>query len=250
MASVAEERERRLATEPLRSAGPRRGAFAGTLQSFRDVFSRRELLLMLVKRELKARYKDSTLGFLWSTIRPLVMLLVYVIVIGQFLGASRTLPMFPIYLYSGLTAWNFFQEAVQSGTGSVVANAGLVKKVFLPREVFPFSAIGSALFNFGIQLAILLAATVVLGDFPIGLRWIYFIPAMVNLILYATLMALALSALNVYLRDIQYLVEVFLMIFMWASPIMYSWTQVWNTIAKHPNNLLLNIAYHIYCWTP
>ncbi|MBI9114769.1 ABC transporter permease [Sanguibacter suaedae] len=223
MTTPYEDRAAALAKEPLRTAGPRLGFASGTLSSIRDILGQRELLGMLVRRELKARYKDSTLGFVWSLMRPIAMLLIYYIALGKFLGAARDIPDFAIFIYTGLTAWGLFSEAVSAGTASVVANSGLVKKVYLPREVFPLSAIGSGLFNFGIQLVILLAATIVAGHFPTGARWGYFIPALLILVLFGTALALLLSAWNVYLRDIQYLVEIFIMIFFWVSPIVYSW---------------------------
>ena len=138
----------RLAAEPLVPAGPVTGFVGGTADSVRGVWRYRELLDLLVRRELKSRYKDSALGFLWSLIRPLTQLLVYYIAIGKFLGAERSIPDFAIYIFTGLTAWGLFSEIISAGTGSIVANGGLVKKIYLPREVFPLSVIGSAFFNF------------------------------------------------------------------------------------------------------
>jgi ABC-2 type transport system permease protein len=223
MTTPYEDRAAALANEPLRTAGPRLGFASGTLSSIKDILAQRELLGMLVRRELKARYKDSSLGFLWTLMRPIAMLLIYYVALGQFLGAARNIPDFAIFIYTGLTAWGFFSEAVTAGTGSVIANSGLVKKVYLPREVFPLSAIGSALFNFGVQLLILLAATLVAGHFPTGTRWGYFFMGTMILVLFGTALALLLGAWNVYLRDIQYLVEIFILIFFWVSPIVYSW---------------------------
>ena len=108
----------------------------------------------------------------------------------------------------------------------MVANSGLVKKVYLPREIFPLSVVGSALVNFVIQLGILTAATAVLGEFPTGERWLYLPLALAVLLVYATASALVLAAANVYLRDVQYLVEIAIMVMMWASPIVYSWSLV------------------------
>lgn len=223
MTSTQQDRATALADQPLRTAGPRLGFASGTWSSIKDIASQRELLGMLIRRELKARYKDSTLGFLWTLMRPLAMLLIYYVALGQFMGAARDIPDFAIFIYAGLTAWGFFSEAMAAGTGSVVANSGLVKKVYLPREVFPLSAIGSALFNFGVQLVILILATIVAGHFPTGSRWGYFVLGTMIIVLYGTALALILSAWNVYLRDIQYLVEIFVMIFFWVSPIVYSW---------------------------
>ncbi len=223
MTSTHQDRAATLADQPLRTTGPTLGFATGTLSSIKDIFGQRELLGMLVRRELKARYKDSSLGFIWTLIRPIAMLLIYYIALGKFLGAARDIPDFAIFIYAGLTAWGFFAEAVTSGTGSVVANSGLVKKVYLPREVFPLASIGSALFNLGVQLIILIAATAVAGHFPTGPRWGYFLLGLALIVIYGTALALLLSAWNVYLRDIQYLVEIFIMIFFWVSPIVYSW---------------------------
>ncbi|MCR6491770.1 ABC transporter permease [Cellulomonas sp. P24] len=221
-----EVRTRELAAEPMRPAGPRQGFFVGSLESIRDVWARRELLGQLTRREIKARYKDSALGFFWSLAKPLTMLLVYYVAIGKFLGAARSVPDFAIFIFAGLTAWQLFSDIVIIGTGSIVGNAGLIKKVYVPRELFPLSVIGSALFNFAIQLGVLIGATAVLGRFPTGERWLFFVLSMAVVLPFAAALALLLSALNVYLRDIAYLVEIMLMILMWASPIVYSWAQV------------------------
>ncbi len=226
MTDTATERAIRLAAEPLREAGPRPGFASGTLSSLRDIVAHRELMGFLVRRELKSRYKDSALGFVWSLIRPLAMLLIYYIALGQFLGAARSIPDFAIFIYTGLTAWTLFNEIVTVGTASIVANSGLIKKVYLPREVFPLSVVGSAIFNFFIQLGILVVATISVGRFPTGNRWFYFPLSFAVLLLFATALALLLSAVNVYLRDVGYLVEVILMILFWASPIVYSWALV------------------------
>ncbi|MDQ5840181.1 MAG: ABC transporter permease [Chloroflexota bacterium] len=234
MAYQHEARLRELAAEPMRPAGPRQGLFHGTPESIRDVWSRRELLDQLVRREIKARYKDSVLGFFWSLAKPLAMLLVYYIAIGQFLGAARAIPDFAIFVFAGLTAWQLFSDIVIIGTGSIVGNAGLIKKVYVPREVFPLSVVGSSLFTFVIQLGILIAATGVLGKFPTGDRWLYFVLAMAVLVPLSTALAFLLSAINVYLRDVAYLVEIMLMILMWASPIVYSWEFVHRTLIDQP----------------
>jgi ABC-2 type transport system permease protein len=231
MTDSATARAAALAQEPLRIAGPRPGFARGTLSSVRDIVSHRELLGSLVRRELKARYKDSALGFVWSLARPLAMLLIYYIALGQFLGAARSVPDFAIFIYTGLTAWGLFSEIVLGGTGSIVANSGLIKKVYLPREVFPLSVVGSSLFNFAIQLVILLGATVVAGKVPTGERLLYFPLSLAVILVWATALALLLSAVNVYLRDVQYLVDVIIMILFWASPIVYAWRQVTDHVS-------------------
>ena len=229
MTNESDARAARLAAEPLRAAGPRPGFIQGTVQSLRDIAGQGELLGLLVRRELKARYKDSILGFFWSLLKPLAMLVVYYVAIGKFLGAERIpgrtdgVPDFAIFIFTGLTAWQLFSDIIVGGTGSIVANSGLIKKVYLPREVFPLSVIGAALFNFLIQASILVGATVLLNKFPTGDRWWYFVLALAVLVVFSTALALLLAAVNVYLRDVQYLIEIMIMILLWASPIIYAW---------------------------
>lgn len=224
--SVVGQRQARLATLPLESVGPDRGLVGGLRSSVTGVYAYRELLGLLVRRELKARYKDSALGFVWSLLRPLTMLLVYYVAIGRFLGAERQIPQFAIYIFTGLTIWMLFQEIVSAGTGSIIGNAGLIKKVYLPREVFPLAAAGSAVVNFATQMAILLAAVVVFQAVPVGPRWVYFPASVLVVLTWGLALGIILSAANVFLRDVQYLVEIILMVLFWASPIVYSWAFV------------------------
>lgn len=235
----AQARGARLREEPWETSAPSGGLFKGTGRSVREILAQRELLGGLVRRELKARYKDSSLGFLWSLLRPLSVLIVYYVAIGKFLGAERSIPDFAIYLFTGLTTWQLFQEIVNTSTASIVSNAGLVRKVYLPREVFPLSTVGSALFNFGTQMVILLGAVIVFGRVPTGSRLVYLPLSLAVILAYATAVGLALAALNVYLRDIQYLVEIVLTILFWASPVVYSWRLVSQAIGGWAGDLYL-----------
>lgn len=215
-----------LADLPLEPAGPTSGFISGTAQSVRDIWRYRSLLNLLFRRELKARYKDSTLGLVWSLLRPLALLAVYTVAIGKFLGASKGGQDYPIYVFCGLTIWQLFSEIVSSGTGSILANGGLVKKIYLPREVFPLSTVGSALFNFMMQVVILVVFTFIVGRPPTGMRLLYALLAVAIILVWATAFGFVLGALNVYLRDIQYLVEIGLMFGMWTAPVVYFWDKV------------------------
>lgn len=229
MTTEAEQRAVRIAELPFeRISGRRAGFFRGLVTSVVDILGQRELIGMLVGRQLKSRYKDSGLGFLWTLIRPLTMLLIYYVAIGQFLGAARGIPQFAIFVFTGLTLWGLYSGIVSAGTNSIVDNAGLIKKVYLPREIFPLAAAGSAFVDFAIQFGVLVVASVVLGQFPLSWNLLYVPVAIVIAMLYAVAFAILLSALNVYLRDVQYLVEVGMQIFFWASPIVYSWSYVVN----------------------
>lgn len=225
-------RNARLAALPLQQTGTRGALFVGFFHSIRDIWQRRELLRLLIAREVKARYKDSVLGFAWGLVRPLTQLLIYYLVLGHFLGAARSIPEFAVYIFAGLTIYGLASEILQVMTGSIVANAGLVKKVYLPREIFPLAGIGSAGFNFALQLLILTAAALVTGTFVLGWNLLFALAAVVLILIYGLAIGLALSAINVYLRDMQYLIEVIVMLMMWASPIVYSWQFVGDAFAE------------------
>lgn len=241
---VAEARFAKLAVTPMRSVGAVGGIGPRNVwATIRDVISHREMLDLLVRRDLKAKYKDSALGFLWALARPLVQLAIYFVVLGHFLGAARGIPDFAVYVFTGLTAMGLFQEIAVGGTGSILANAGLVKKVYMPRELFPLASTGSGLFNFGVQLVVLILATILVGAPPLHADIFYAIPSLAVLVVYGLAFALFFSAVNVYLRDVQYLVEVATMLLFWMSPVVYSWQMV-STIITNP------VALDIYTNNP
>lgn len=231
MTESTAERFGRLAQEPLvPTVGPGAG-LGGSAHSVRSIVAHRQLLGLLVRRDIKSRYKDSALGLLWTLINPLIQLTVYYFVMGQFLRAAQGIDDFALYIFSGLTIYVLFSEIVSGSTGSVLANAGLVKKVYVPREVFPLASVGTASFTFSMQVVVLLLATIVLGSPPLDIDVLYFFPSVALVLVYGTALGLLLSALNVYLRDMQYLSQILLMLAMWSSPIVYGWTMVRDTFA-------------------
>ncbi|MEP6852822.1 MAG: ABC transporter permease [bacterium] len=200
--------------------------FVGTA---REVLNYHELLGNLVRKELKIKYKDSVLGLLWSLLLPLVQLLVYWFVIGNFLAAG-TIPYYGVFIFAGLAVWTLFAEIVSTATTSIVYNAGLVKKVYFPRELFPLAATGAALVNFLFQLAILVAAVVLAGigsgHWPDPSKAALPVLALLALVVFATGLGLLLAAANVHLRDIQHLIAIVLMMWFWLTPIIYSVSRV------------------------
>ena len=230
--SSAQDRFAALTKQPLKAVGTGNGAALGTWTSIKAVVAHREVLALMVRRDLKARYKDSALGMVWTLIRPLTQLFIYYIVMGKFLGAERGIPDFAIYVFTGLTVYGLLSEIVSGGTSSIVGNGGLIKKIYLPREVFPLASVGSALFNFCIQMGVLLVALFAVGHPSLHMGLLYFFPALAIIVIYGTAFALLLSATNVYLRDVQYLVDVILLILLWASPIVYSWEMAKNIMGE------------------
>lgn len=260
MSDAAVRRFDRLRAEPFVALSGGSG-LRGTWGSLRAVLGHRQLLGLLVRRDIKARYKDSFLGLLWTLINPIVQLTIYYVVMGLILQAARGIDDFAIYVFSGLTIYGLFSETLTTATGSIVANAGLVKKVYVPREVFPLAAVGSALFTFVVQVLVLTVACFILAAPPWGLDLLYFLPSVLIIIVYGTALGLLLSSINVYLRDVQYLTQVLLMVAMWASPIVYGWPMVADVIERahlpgwllevYTNNplTLAVLGFHRVFWT-
>ncbi len=235
-----------LESAPLQRVHPPGSWWRGFWTTSREIFEYRELLGQLIRKELKVKYKDSALGFLWTLIRPLLQLLVYSVAIGIFLGSSRVIPSFGIYLFTGLLAWSLFTEILGGCTGSIVGNAGLVKKVYFPRELFPLAVVGAAIVNFLLQSVILIGAFAVTGQWP-QLSNLALLPlALLVLVIFATALGLALAATNVFLRDVQHLVEVGLLLWFWMTPIVYDWTKVKDQLGGGD----LNWAFQLYLANP
>jgi ABC-2 type transport system permease protein len=184
-----------------------------------DIWRYRELLVGLVRKELKVKYKNSTLGFLWSLVNPLLYLFVYTLAFQVILQAG--IPQFPIFLLSGLLVWNLFASGLAAGTTSIVVNAGLVKKVWFPREILVLASIGAGLVHFFLQGAVLLAFMAVVQH---AIAWSY-VPLMLFALAVALLLtagvAILLSAVNVYLRDTQHFLDLALLAWFWMTPIVY-----------------------------
>lgn len=259
MSTTASERFARLSTEPMVVAGQPSKVFAGSFGAVREIYAHRQLLDLLIRRDLKSRYKDSALGFVWTLIRPITQLMIYYLVLGEILGAARAIENFAVYIFAGLTIYGLFSEIIAGATASVVSNSGLIKKVYVPREIYPLASVGSAVFNFSIQLVVLIGATIVTNSFPWRIELLFFFPSVLLILIYGTAFGLLLSALNVYLRDIQYLVEVMVMLLMWASPIVYAWSMVNDRIGEtmpwlmsvYTNNpiTLAVLGFHRTFWT-
>lgn len=224
--SIRQERFERLATATPIVRESQSSALAGLAHDLRAIIFQRRLIQRLVRRELKARYKDSSLGFLWTLIRPLVSLLIYYLAIGQVLGAERAIPDFAIYVFAGLTTWTLFSTIVSGGTMSILANAGIIKKVNIPREIFPFSSTLAAVVDFASQLLILIIGASLIRGISVTRALIFGIPGFLLILIWGFAIALVFSALNVYFRDTQYLVEVALLLGFWLTPSVYSFAMV------------------------
>jgi ABC-2 type transport system permease protein len=224
------ERRERISQLPLQTIGEKSGLTRGFARSLKAVWERRELAFLLSRSEVKARYSDSALGLAWSLVRPLAQFAVYYFFIGEVLGASRQIPSFGIFIFIGLAGWIYFTEIVSRSTSSIVANQGIVKKVYLPREIFPLASLGSALFTLAVQGVVFLGVVAIFGGLPSVRALPYAVAGLLILTIYGLALGLLLAAVNVYFRDVEHIVDVFLVVFFWVSPIVYSYTFIHERI--------------------
>jgi ABC-2 type transport system permease protein len=188
------------------------------LERLRELSAYREIVWNLVRKELKVKYTASVLGAIWSLLNPVVFLAVFSFVV-RVLGAG--VEAYPVFLVSGLLAWNLLNASLSNGSQSVIANANLVKKVYFPREILPIATIGVALVDFVLQSAVLFAFLLVFGyGFALATIWLYPI-AFVALLAFTTAVTLLVSALNVRYRDVQHLVGLGVLVWFWMTPIVY-----------------------------
>lgn len=209
-----------------------------------DVFRRRYLLRLLVRKGTATRYRNSVLGWIWSYVKPAAQFLIYYFVMGVILGLHDDVENFPIYLFSGVVVVNLFNEAFGNATTSIVENRALVKKIYLPRELFPVAAIIIAFVHFLPQLAILLLVCLVVGWTPTlaGLGGVLL--AVLIVTGFALGLGLLFSALNARFRDAQNFVELIKMFSTWTSPVLYTWILVQDALSNH---LWL---FRVYTWNP
>ncbi len=198
----------------------------------------RELLLSLVEKEFKAKYKGTVFGFLWSLVVPVIMVLVYWFAFGYLMKTA--IEDFPAYLLSGLLPWVFFQGSLMGGVTSITSNSSLIKKIYFPRELLPISAVLFNMIHFLLSFLILIPAVLLFGR-PFHMEFYLLLPLILLLHLMLTVgIVLLVSAWNVFFRDVQHLLEVLLLAWFFMTPIIYSYAHVEGAL-KGPLLVLYNL---------
>jgi ABC-2 type transport system permease protein len=211
-------------------------------ERLRILVAHREILANLVRKELKVKYAASVLGAVWSLLNPLVYLAVFLFV-AKVLGAG--IPNYPVYLLSGLLAWNLFSASMGSGARAVLDNANLVKKVAFAREILPLAAVGVGLVDFALQSAVLLLYIIVSG-YGLHLPELALWPlAFVTLMVLTVALSLWFSALNVRYRDVGHLLNIALLVWFWATPIVYAEFQVQDLAEKQTWFGIPRLAFYL-----
>ncbi len=181
----------------------------------------RDLLLTLALRDIKVRYRQTFLGVAWAVLQPLAFMLIFTLVFAKFGKVSSDGAPYPLFSYTGLVPWTFFATALGLAVNSVAANMNLVKKIYFPREVFPIGVIIGCLIDFCIAASLI-----------VGMMIWYRVPATLHLlwlpwlilieILFLVSVSLVTSAMNVFYRDIKYIVPLALQLGMFVTPVIYS----------------------------
>lgn len=190
------------------------------LNRIHEIYDYREMIASLIRRELRGKYKASVLGFLWTFINPLMQMVVYTIVFSVILQSG--IENFPIFLFVSLIPWNFFNISVTSGSTCVVNQENLVKKIYFPRLVLPISYVTSMLINMLLTFVVIFAVLVI-SKYGINIHAVCLLP-LVILIEYILALGLCMltSALAVYFRDLEYILGIITMAWMYLTPILYT----------------------------
>lgn len=189
------------------------------MKIFKELYNYREFLKTSIKKEFRGKYKKSFLGVLWSLLNPLFQLLIYALVFPFIL--RNNVDNYMMFLIVALMPWNFFNMTILQSAASIVTNGGIIKKVYFPREILPISTASSNLLNFLITGVIVFTALLISG---IGIGKSVLVLPIIILIQYILQLGLSFifSSITVYVRDVEYLLNVFMMLMFYLCPIVYS----------------------------
>jgi ABC-type polysaccharide/polyol phosphate export permease len=191
-----------------------------------SLFRYRGLIQSLVARDLKARYRGSMLGFFWSFVNPLLLLLVYSFVFSTIMpNTTKGIQPYALFMFCGILPWTWFSASLSESTNSLISGGNLIKKVLFPAEVLPIVSVLTNMVNFFLGLLILVPSLIYYQRLHLSLDLLWFPVAVLVQLAFSLGLALALAALTVHFRDIRDLLANILTLWFFATPIIYSWTQ-------------------------
>ena len=194
----------------------------------KEILARRELLAMLVGRNIKIRYKESVLGFLWTLLGPVFLIAIYAV----FMKIIMKFPMPMTVLVTGIFVWQYLAMCLGDASFAIIGNANLVKKACFPRILLPLSIVLANFVNFLLSLLVMAVYLLFAGPCFHGLVWLPL--AMAAHLVLCTGISLALSALNVFFRDVQHLTGIFTMAWFFLTPVVYDLAMITPITARHP----------------
>ncbi len=219
------------------------------IELFTDTLRYRQLIWALALKELKIRYKRSVLGFLWALLNPLLLMLVLSVVFSTIMTAN--IPHFAIFLLCVLLPWTFFSQSLTYAAESIVGNGDLIKKVSVPKLVFPVAAVVSNMINFVLSM-IPLVLIVIAMRHPFHLTWFYLPVPLFALTIFTLGATFFFAAANVYYRDVAHILQVLLNVLFYVTPIIYSidfipakdrWMLKLNPLQYMLNGFRLSVYY-------
>jgi lipopolysaccharide transport system permease protein len=191
-----------------------------------NLFRYRGLVQSLVARELKARYRGSVLGFFWSFVNPLLLLLIYSFVFTTVMpNETKGVQPFALFMFCGILPWTWFSSSLIEASGSLIAGGNLIKKVLFPAEVLPIVSVLANMVNFFLGLPILILFLVIYRHQPNPWNLVWFPVAVIVQLVFTSALALIVSALAVHFRDIRDILSNLLTLWFFATPIIYPWFQ-------------------------
>lgn len=210
----------------------------------KELYEYREMLFSLVQKELRGRYKGSVLGFLWTFLNPLLQLVVYTIVFSYILESD--IEQFYIFLFVGLIPWLFFSTSITGGATTIIYQENLIKKIYFPRIILPIAYVTSGFINMLLTFLVIFAVLII-SNFGINLTAICYLPIIFIVEYFLALgIGVLVSAVTVYFRDLEYILSIVMMAWMYLTPILYSVERVpekfWNIYYLNPMTSII-LAY-------
>ena len=214
---------------PRRPTSPLRAVASDVREIVHEQMEYHELLMTIARRDMLLRYKQSVMGFGWAIFMPVLNTIIFSVIFMRVARLDTGVP-YPIFAFAGLLPWNFFASSLRFSVTSLTGNVALVTKVYFPRELFPFSAVLVSLVDFTVAFTVLIAMMIY---YHIGVTWtVFFLPVILLVqIMFTAGIALGLSMANLFYRDVKYLFEIVLSLWMFATSVVYPIDRIGGRLA-------------------